>query len=701
MTNEELAAKYGGMTDEQLAEKYGGVTDEQLQAQQKPGLLSRIGSTASDLGNYLKEKSEPLVSGGEYLGDLAADATVSALQGGTMGLSPSISAGLQVAGESMDEAIGSPINKLSKALGMYTDTPDKQKGTLAERYEQNRNLLQKTMEDVHERSPVVSTIGNIAGGALGGGSVLGALGATEGAAPSIMEIAKNQGKLKALGEIGLRGAKLSSLGAATGGLEGATSSKGSMLTEEGRQQIAEDANQQAMFGAIAAPALHAGFTGLSAGAKSMSKPGNYLADKFPLARKMKRAFIEAEETGINPRSEESRLKYDTQDRTSNLNSTHTKEIIGKYKDIQNEIGGDIEKSLVDATIVGKSIEITPEIKGTLNNLSEVSKQLGGLLKRGEAKEISDRLVKIGNLKNLTPIEAKGVVQDIRSYMRPLENSNYNDLHIDQKVLLNGLQDSEEALMNTINKVVPEHAVHAQRYAQFMRLGPETVMAGEVPEELIGKLASDRINPKLDMYKQMRNIVTKTTKEGNAYDASDTAFGNSMFGLDQFEKAEAKRVADKIIPKSAMKESTQSIADRIKFHADDADIRKTAGAIDPTSMPTSAKGASQMMSGGGGGSGQSFMIGSAIKAGQLSHTINPGAHLSRALYSAPDGTLSSLAEKLKQTPGLTKFGDQLSHALTSPDQMKRNQVLYIIGQHSKINPLAREVINQSTDEEQGQ
>ena len=104
--------------------------------------------------------------------------------------------------------------------------------------------------------------------------------------------------------------------------------------------------------------------------------------------------------------------------------------------------------------------------------------------------------------------------------------------------------------------------------------------------------------------------------------------------------------------------------------------------------------------GTGETGRAMALSSANLAGRLQSKVgagvmkNPVARMSRAIYNAPNETVTALAGTLKNTAGLEKYGQNLEHALQSTDTNRRNQVLFTIMQ----NPSARAFVDQHANEE---
>ena len=158
------------------------------------------------------------------------------------------------------------------------------------------------------------TGGQIAGGITSGAAMgaLPGLGAAPVGTKSIAEIAKNQGKLKALAELGIRGGKAYGAALPAIAVESALSSKeGAIETEAGRENLLEDVVGGAAFGLPAVFGLQTGVElgapmAREAAAKVAQKGKDFIEDS-PLLRQMGVSY-DYGKMGINPKDQSQILK---------------------------------------------------------------------------------------------------------------------------------------------------------------------------------------------------------------------------------------------------------------------------------------------------------------------------------------------------------------------------------------------------------
>ncbi len=640
------------------------------------------------------------------------------------------------------------------------DTPEK-KLAFVDLYRQKQKELQKSFEESEKRSPWLYGTGQLAGGITSGmilGGALGvgakAAGSIKGAtslAPEAINVAKTAKSLTPFESI-VSGAKsLTPFESISAGLEvvpqsanlattlqktpttienllsltgrglktykqalpiilgesALSSKKGDLSSIEGAKQLGKDVLGGAAFAVPATIGLQTvAEKAVPSISKFLNNASNFEDSNNPLLRQIYRGMKEASETGINPRSETARHNYLDPNGVSSLDSIHTQVITNKISAAQNEISNDMQNALLKASVEGKVVELTPNLKTSLDQLNKLADEFPGLLKGGDAKKMSEKLQHIINTKvNLNPKETKDVIKDIQTYINELYSIDRPT--IEQRNILGVLNNTKTDLLDELNRLVPEHKIHSQRYHEFLKLGPETIIAGQIPEEVVGKWAADRTNPELDLYKKVHELVTKTTKEGSGYDTTDTAYVKAMQGLSKFEQNEANRISTGQIEKSALNEPVSDIAKQIRDFSDSAVVRNTSGVIAPQQGVSNSKSMLQHAA-GLVGTGRSGLMSSGIIAGQIKHYINQSptrnklANISRTIYNAPTEVLSSLANKLQKIEGLSKYGIQLQQSLSSPDQNRRNQILFtmmqnpsariVIGQHNEIEPIRDEEYN---------
>lgn len=651
---------------------------------------------ANTVVNNIVKSSVPAVSkSGDILaslGESALDTSRGVGQGLLMGATDEIGGGLSALIEKAMNTFD-PTNAKLAEQGFKVEQPE-----LADLYRKNQQDIQAELKGSQERSPWLYTAGQIAGGMTSGSAVGGLLGMGKNAAnaKSITDIARNEGKLKALAELGLRGGKAYVKAAPAIALESALSSeKGGLLDEQERNKLLEDTVGGLMFGIPTVAGLEA-VTEVAAPLAREAAKGtkNYLTDlvkETPLLRQMKVSYDYGKQ-GINPKSQSVLLNTDLNNplNLTQLDNNRTQKLISEIEQAGKKIGQTVSESLQKAEVNGQIVNLAPDTLQTLRDLSTLTARYPEITANPRAGKIFAKITEGGT--DVTPTEAKDVIDYMDAYINKFKAST--NITPSEQGILSNLLDSRKRFSNTLKIAIPEYRVAAERYSEFMKLVPETIISGSTPVSVEGKMASEMNNFDKKLFDQLKRLNQGATKEGSAQQSTREAFVNTVKGLKTFEQQEADRVAKGLINDSAFARTASEIEDEIKKNADDAVARSSMDALEPhTGIPRTF----QNVITGTGETGRSMALSAANVSGRMSKKIaqsptNPVSKIASSVYNAPNETTLALSQKLKQVPELQKYGVSLEDALNSPDQNKRNQVLFTIMQ----NPKARAFIK---DEEQ--
>lgn len=587
-----------------------------------------------------------------------------------------------------------PTDVALREQGFQIEEPN-----LTDLYTKNQKAIQSELSVSSERSPVLDIGGQIAGGMASGsvlGSALGLTGAAQKAQP-LLDIAKNQGKMKAGIELLKRGATSYAKAAPAIALEGALSSTdGTILTEEGRAKLGEDATGAALFGLPAVFGLQAAtdIVGPAIGKASASvkKAGQDAIADSPLLRQMKVAYGYGTE-GINPRSTSTQLSTEMGiTNLGELDNTRVKSLMKEIQAADKTIGKAVGDSLETATQSGKIVNLSPDAKQSLAQLQSIATQNPELADNTRARQIFDKIAQNGG--QVTPVEARELIDYTDAYINKFKAAT-NTTPLDQAVLQN-LMATRKNFATTLRNAVPEYAKAADRMSSFRKLIPETIIARSRPVEIEGKFFGSLKDQDKQLFDSLKALAQGTTKQGSSAGSTREAFVNTIKGMKEFETGEAGRLASGEITESALKRPISAIEEQIKKYSDDAVVRNSIDAISPLS---SGGGLAKEAIGLGAETGRSMALTAANKAGMLSQKVgtaatqNPVARLGRNLYNAPNETVQALADQLQTTPGLERYGKQLADSIQNGNNNRKNQVLFTIMQ----NPSARAIVG--TDEEE--
>lgn len=583
-----------------------------------------------------------------------------------------------------------PTNRELRAQGFTVESAD-------DSYRANQQRIQKELEAAEERSPVLYTGGQIAGGITSGAAMgaLPGLGAAPVGTKSIAEIARNQGKLKALAELGIRGGKAYGAALPSIAVESALSSKeGAIETKAGREKLLEDVVGGAAFGLPAVLGLQAGVElgapmARDAAAKVAQKGKDFIEDS-PLLRQMGVSY-DYGKMGINPKDQSQILKAELGGiNLSELDNKRAKDLMKEILDADKTIGRSVGQSLVDATNAGRIVNVTQDTINSLNQLSSLAQKYPEMADSTRAMQIFEKIS--SNQGQISPIDAKDLVDYMDSYIGKFKQAT-NKTPLEEGILSNLIM-SRKNFSNTLKTSIPEYARAAERFESFRRLVPETIIAKSRPVDVNNKFFGSLKDEDKKLFDPLKQLIQGATKEGSGNRDVQQAFVNAIKGMKEFEAADIDRLNKGLIQQTALKRPVSEIEKQIKKYSDDAVARGSMDALEPqTGVASTVLRAAT----GTGETGRAIALSSANLAGRKFPNIsnNPVAKLGRDLYNAPDDAVLALSQKLKSNAGLQKYGQALEEALQSTDVKRKNQVLFTIMQ----NPSARALVEEPQNQEE--
>ncbi len=668
------------------------VEEQQLVPESLPQrVLSNIGKTAQTI----LPSSETTQQLGGGLLESTTDISRGVGQGLLMGATDEL-------GGALSALVERPATYLTDIIqGVPSDLAGlPESSNLLDRYRQSQQDIQKELEVSQERSPWLYGAGQVAGGMTSGSAIGGALGIGKAApgAAKLADIARNQGKLKALGELGLRGARTYKEALPIMLAESALSSKeGGLTSIPEAEQLGEDVLGGALFGLPAVFGMQAisdvALPTASGAGAAIRKVGTEFVEEHPLLRQMKISYGYGKQ-GINPKSQAATLVTDLNapQNLTQLDNDRTTKLMEEIYGAKERIGKGVSSSLDTATNAGKLVDITNETTDALNQVKALAAKYPEIATNTRAAQIFDKIATGQN--KVTPTEAKDLIDYMDAYIGKFKSST-NITPAEQGILSN-LYQTRQQFSNTLKTAVPEYRAAAERFNQFMKLVPETIIAGPRPVEVKGEFFSDINNQDTKIFDQLKRLNQGTTKEGSATQSVKESFVNTIKGMKTFEQQEAERLARGEISDSAFSRTAQEIEEEIKRNSDDAVARSSMDALSPHTgvATTMAK-----MATGTGETGRATSLSAANIAGRTARKIgqstqnNPVSKITRSIYTAPHESVLALSQRLKSSPGLEKYGKSLEEALNSTNMNRRNQVLFTIMQ----NPNARAFVKDDTED----
>lgn len=658
----------------------------------KQSLPRRIVSNIGSAAESVLPSAETSQRISDSLLEAATDTSRGVGQGLVMGAADEIGGALSAGAEALYNKFN-PTDVALREQGFSIEEPG-----MADLYRQNQQAIQQEMEMSAERSPWLNTGGQIIGGMTSGSAIGGALGIGQTApgAAKLMDIARNEGKMKALGTLLARGGKTYGQALPLMLTEGALSSKEGGLTSMAEaEQLGEDVVGSALFGLPAVMGLQAvSDVAVPAASKTAGAIKGKLQDivaDTPLLRQMKVSYGYGRE-GINPKSQAATLATDlgAAKNLTQLDNQRTSKLMEEIYTAKEKIGSEVSGSLGKAEQLGKMVDIQQDTRNALQQVKTLASKYPEIENNAKAAQIFEKLSTGGS--KVSPTEAKDLIDYMDAYIGKFKSAT-NITPAEQGILSN-LYATRQQFSNTLKNAIPEYRAAAERYSQFMKLVPETIIAGPRPVNIKEEFFGQMNNQDTKLFDQIKRLNQGTTREGSATQPVKESFVNTIKGLKTFEQQEAERLARGEISDSAFSRTAKEIEDEIKANSDDAVSR---GAMDALSPHTGVATTFAKVLTGTGETGRAMSLSASNLAGRAANKIsqtsqnNPVSKIVGSIYKAPHETNLALSQKLKNTPGLEKYGKSLEDALNSPDTNRRNQVLFTIMQ----NPNARAFVNEET------
>lgn len=671
-----------------------GIDFEEDQVPQ--ALPQRILTNMKNAGQSLVS---PLVSTGESAIPSLVESGIDTARGVGQGL-------VMGAADELGGALSALVERpISYAIDKFQGVPEDMAGlseesNLLDRYRKSQQDIQKELELSQERSPWLYGGGQIAGGVTSGGAISGALGIGKAApgAAKLADIARDEGKLSALGTLLGRGFKSYGQALPLIAAEGALSSKeGGLTSIPEAEQLGEDVIGSALFGLPAVFGMQAvsdvaaPMASTSAGALKQKIQG--IVEDTPLLRQMKVSYGYGTQ-GINPKSQSATLSTDlgAAGNITQLDNQRTSKLLDEVYAAKDKIGSEVSNSLNKAESLGKFVDIGQDTKEALTQVQALASKYPEIASNPRASQIFDKIA-TGNNK-VTPTEAKDLIDYMDAYIGKFKSAT--NITPAEQGILSSLYENRQKFSNTLKIAIPEYGQASERYSEFMKLVPETIIAGSRPVGIKDEFFGTINNQDQRLFDQIKKLNQGTTREGSATQPVRESFVNTIKGLKEFELQETNRLAKGQISDSAFSRTAKEIEEEIKKNSDDAVAR---GSMDALSPHTGVATTFAKVLTGTGETGRAMSLSSANIAGRVANKIgksgqnNPISKVTSSIYRAPQETTLALSQKLKTVPGLEKYGKSLEEALNSPDSNRRNQVLFTIMQ----NPQARLFVNEESNE----
>lgn len=619
--------------------------------------------------NEYLEKAKEL---GQSALETASDTSRGLIEGATAGFSDEILGGIKATG--------------AKALGMDEGQSWKD---LYRKYQQQQQAIQEASA---ERSPFTHGAGEI------GGMIAPAL-LTGGASVPAQAAARSVPLIE-------RAAVAGATGAGIGALSGVgMSEEGKLIgaSPEEQEQLLSDVKSATLTGGIiggglgaAVPLVRSGVETLKKGVSS--KISNFMEDS-PFWTQVKKSK-ELGEEGTNIYSDKAITGETSNLATNQLgpqvkpglihqDTNATKDLIDRVYNVDSKLGKAVGDSIEKATNDGIQIDLTKPMLNSVNTFKNLLDKDQTLLANPKAQKLYDTIFKMSehgdvDVSKLTPKEVQSLRNEVIEFADSikLKNPDIASLGYEFQGQIGGLLKSS----------VPEYKIAAERFEQFRRLVPETIISGSTPIDISGVKLGSLKNDEAKLFSSAKNMIQGARMPGTAAMESKETFKNFLNGLNEFSQNEAQRVklglikntdVPKLIDQTSGSQ-TQAMEKLIKEKADQSALLQQAWRVNPQeSAGTSIKGSIF---------GKGSVMNLANKYGLYKDTllkpVKAPAELSKQLYNSSETQLKGLAQKMSEVPGLGNLGKMLLEGIENKDKSGINAAIFSIMQ----NPQARILVN---------
>jgi hypothetical protein len=628
--------------------------------QNGPGILDTIKEHAKAVGKQYLDAGEKAKKVGEGITDFTNAAGRGAVSAATplTGLSTEKLAG--GVGALGDVVTGD--NPLPKSLSL--DEIKAFGKRMGVSYDEAKKFAEKYKQTEEQRSPYLSTAGQLGGGLVGGGALMKGVGAV---APALSELGSGKAVGNALG-VAEEGGGLGGVAARTG----AKAVEGAPLGAVYGLDNAQGGNTQEKLEGAGKGALMGSGVGLLAGLgyeggkalKGAYEASKTLGNSNQTARQLNLARQVAREGVTTPTGEKITSIYSqpmgqggAMDITKSADDTAkaaTDKLYGARKGLQTQYG-DVLDQLDEqgVTLTPKSDDLLA-INQTQNTLQDLPGLFGD---RGQIQQTRDLLNKFQQ-GSLLPSEAKQLQMNLR---KAAGNSSAKNLGAEQSKI----ESAVDGLTDHLNNL-PEPQNGGQSYQDVNDLyrdysGTMGSLAnkGEIDPNYVDKWVSD-LNNRSDIKKVMSQMIDFVQKPGSSGDEKRLVLEKVANHFNDLEKSQPGFLKSQGVDFNTIKKNINDMSDLVN-------LSKQARLDRPETNPISrALGAASPLA--------ATVVGKA-------ETAVP--RFTKQLFNLPNETLRSI------TPDLPEHvSSALTNAINTGDQAKRNAVLFSIVQ----NPDLRKRIN---------
>lgn len=568
-------------------------------------------------------------------------------------------------------------DELTAAAKALYNAPGNSK-SLSELYSQYKDIEDKKLKDVNDRSPALSSIGDIIGSTLpafvtGGVGVAARAGLGLGKGVALNEARKVGAK--ALGkELLTRAATTGATTGVTSGAEGALRSEDGKLinaTPEEQDQLLGEAKSSASFGGL----LDTLMSGAGKASKGFAGKAFKAAEDASDTVKLGSKAYELAKEGVPLVSRKARDEAKVGLRSKAMAEDLTDRILAADSQLGKEVG----QSIADATKNG--------VTTTLNSIPEELREMipgyknitMDALEKAEPEQVMEVFKQVENNKRLlqaaSPQELKTTVQNLQTeigYLKDIpQEARKRDMLIKLHSTLNDqLKSSDEGIGKSYEK-----------FSKYRDLIPEKLINQGLDSDRTGKYLGNVSHEKGKLDQSVIDLLHNETKSGKP--SAERTKQGLLQGIEQLEQEHPD-----ILQSMGISSSNDFKKELREKGAEVGAIELGAGTpyngqsaplqMLKQSIPLTKEGA--------------VVYGAAAGNIARSRPVKFG----KEMYNLDNTAYSNIGDKLMQSNSKTlqAIGDSLKSSIEIKDSAKRNAAIFSILQ----NPEARKLFGEKNEEE---
>ncbi len=564
----------------------------------------------------------------------AYDASLGGLQGLALGGADEIEGGLKAAGDaSLNNFIESPGTELDRLKDLYR------------KYQQTSEGEYKAAK---ARSPYAYTAGEVAGAVApailtaGGGALLGG--------------AKVASELPLLARLGTAAAK----GAGVGATAGALGSEGNLDTLENQKKLIGDTEEGGVVGGVLGAAAH-GIGELAGKAKGAAK--SYiegLKKEKPFVSQMSAAQqLGKEGTSLSKRTDLGELA------TRDLENSQ--DIMSRINAADEMLGQNVGKSIDDAAANGHTIMVPNAIK-------DKAETIAGFFDSNPALSVDKKSQNL--FKGLTSQDVTNLDPKEALVLRDAADDLINRMKGDSSTLANYTRETVSDFRKDVNGLIrdqiPGYREASDRFNEFRKLVPESIIGKGVPTDISGVRMGDLKKPDSRLLSGVQEMI-----QGSELPGSSTAEAKQTLGMlkQNLAKLENPDFTNQDILNKLGGSSEDFLGD-VRKAADTSAVIKQATGVNPQEgSKTLVKGLALSST-----TGRGKLLGIANLAGRIQAKVP--ANLSTNVFNLPSTGLQSIADHLSgsENPTIKSLAASLTKGLQENNPATKNAALFALMQN---------------------